>query len=68
MRYFGLYDGIQSYLDMDHIRRLFAIQDQGYLEPTLEFLYTLRVDIEDLPNEMLEWITFRVAGMLVTSL
>lgn len=36
------------------------------MEPTLKFLCTLWVDVDDLPNEMPEWITFRVAGMIVS--
>lgn len=66
MRHFGLFEEIQSYLEVGHIKRMFEIKGQGHMELTLEFLCTLRVDVNDLPNEMPKLITFRVAGMLVS--
>lgn len=36
------------------------------MELTVEFLCTLRVEVDDLPNEMLESIIFRVVGMTIS--
>lgn len=66
MRHYGLFEEIQSYLDVGHIRCLFEIQEQDHMEPTLEFLCTLRVHVDDLPNEMPEQITFKVVSMTIT--
>lgn len=66
MRHFSLYEEIQSYLDVGHIRRLFEIQGQGHMEPTLVFLCMVRVVVDDLPNEMPEYITFKAAGMSIS--
>lgn len=66
MRHFGIFQEASSYLEVEHIPRLFKIQGQGYLESTLEFLCTLRVDVDDLLNEMPMLITFRAAGMTVS--
>lgn len=66
MCHFGIYEEAMQYLQIGHIQCLFDIQGQWYMEPPLEFLSTLQVDVNNLLNEMHELIAFRVARMTVS--